>query len=1027
MSNSNDRGWFPKCCRLGERISPHLTNAFLVLLLLATPLPTGTANAQSSDPVHSFSECETVEEDLLQDEVNRLIQSVLEKESSGLDVNKIVFDKWKEIELDKVVNRAVDSAIARVRREEGTLNVFLSGWDSNRVRELAKKVAKYSFGSPNFRDGIDALSLAIASELTLEIHLMTVTSASSALICVQEFIGTTFSGTMSRALEDHTRDWIEEIDLELANSEGYDDLVEYKAALAGLGIILGTQIAHKLAGKVAQGILAKVVTRVLGKAATSAIPVAGWVIGSALILMDFFNALEGSLPQIRADFKKENVKKTIRREIATIVEEEFDAALPEIAKNVTSEIFEQWQMFLQDFEHVLRLAERNKRFRHILDGVTVDQVGKLSVLVAIGNEVLGTTWLNHSIDTGEFDRILALPIISFEILRDTSEPELVLAWAELADVRIVNVVETELYKIASPAKIGDRGTLERILALEDAFVIQDLMQKSMDEREALLRLPTMQTKWILAELSKPEVDWLVPFLLEMPTTSQGRLVDFVIRERGLISLVQETEDLRSKFVAVLDLAGEYERVETILNSTTAEQVEKLSALVEVASEVLELDQIGTMIESGQFEEVFSLPQISLDILRATGNPTSVLGWARLAGEGIGQVVETGLYLVSELSAFRGRQDLEHVLAIEHPIAIQRIMILEQEERDALLSLPPEEARELLLTGFSEEVLSWMATYLRDLPASDQQLFAKYVVTSPELIPILRNSNELAGKFPRVLNLASKVLNLRGFLEDTSAKDIEKLTDLVVTVEDSLDSAQQTEFFESVQLEQTFSLPQLAFEILRSSRDPALVIAWAKLAGPLVVQVSESELFKVASPDHLGNRAELAKALSLHDPEALKWVLQLNAGERSYFLSSLSVAEVLWLDEFRSGLPDNKTVLLAPFIHQNPALMEELGIERIGQLVRESKDIEVALALVADRIGEPRTLWPTVPMLSAIQAVFYGNVPLALFGHFYLAQSLFLLTALLGIIALALLLWWINRRWRFPEFWNHLRRSSGGRT
>ena len=583
-----------------------------------------------------------MEEDLLQDEVNRLIQSVLEEESGGLDVNKVVFDKWNEIGLDKVVNRSVDSAIARVRREEGTWNVFRSGWDSNKARALANKVAKYSFGSSNFRDGIDSLSLAIASDLTLEIHLMTVRSASSALLCVQEFIGTTFSGTMSHALEDHTRDWIEEIDLESANSEGYVDLVDYKKTLAGLGTIIGTQIAHKLAGKMAKGIVARVVTRVLGKAATSVIPVAGWVIGSALILIDVYQAREGSLPQIRANFKNENVKKTIRREISTIVEEEFDAALPEIAKTVTSEIFEQWQMFLRKFEHVLRLAEKNKHFRQILDDATVDQVGKLSVLVAIGNEVLGTTWLNHSIDTGEFERILTLPIISFEILRDTSEPELVLAWAEFADVRIANVVETELYKIASPAKIGDRETLERILALENAFVIQNLMQKSMDEREALLRLPAMQTKWILAELSKPEVDWLVSFLLEIPTTSQGRLVDFVIRERGLISLVQENEDLRSKFVAVLDLAGEYARVETILNSTTAEQVEKLSALVELASEVLELDQLGTMIESGQFEEVFSLPQISLDILRATGNPTSVLGWARLAGEGIGQVVETGL-------------------------------------------------------------------------------------------------------------------------------------------------------------------------------------------------------------------------------------------------------------------------------------------------------------------------------------------------------------------------------------------------
>ena len=1007
---------------------PCLANVFLALLLLATLLPAATAEAQETSHTYTFPECEHVEEELLLSELNRITRSILEREKSGLDLAKIVEENWTDLGLDEVVDAAVDRAVDRVREEKGTLDRIFSGWSENKATEMAESVASQAFGSRKFRNAIDELSSAIVDDLTDEIHLMTEKSASSALLCVQDFIGATFSEVMSSVLEDSILEWLQNIESgDIEREDDFVDLGDRKLSIAGIGTIVGTQIAHLVAKKVAQGILGKVVTRILGKAASAAVPVAGWVIGGALIVFDLYEAWEGSLPQIRDDLKSEMVKETIRKEIVLVVDQELDNSMPGISQSVTIEIYRRWKSFLQDFELIMRLAETNASFRKIVDGVTADQVDKLTELVELAVDVLGKEWLNRIIGTGEFERIFALPRASFEILREKSDPELVLAWAEIADVRIVSVVETGLYKIASPANVGDRGTLERILALEDVLVIQDLMQKSLDDRETLLRLPTMQTKWVLGELSKPEIDWLVSYLSEMPTTAQSRLVDFMVRDRGLISLLRETEGLRSKFVAVLNLAGEYARVESILNVTTAEQVEKLSSLVEVASEVLESEQLGTMIDSGQFEEVFALPQISLDILRAAGNPASVLGWARLAGEGIGQVVETGLYLVAPPSEFRGREDLERVLALGHPIAIQQIMNLEQTGRDALLNLPSHESREILLSGFSEEVLSWMAAYLLDLPASTQQLFAKYVVTRPELIPILRNSKELAGKFPRVLNLALTVLNLREFLENTSAKDIEKLTELVLEAEDSLDSDQVTGFFESGQFEQIFSLPQPAFEILRFSGDPGLVISWAELAGPSIVQVSDTGLYKDASPDHFKNRDELNKALNLHDPEALKWVLQLKAGDRSYLLSFLTVAEVLWLDEFRSGLPDEKTIQVARFIDQNPALVEELEIEKIGRSVKESQNIEYSLVFVSERIEEPRTLWPTVPMLMATKAVFSGNVPFALFGHFYLAQSLILLTALLAIVALALLLWWLNRRRQLPEFWNHLRRSSGGRT
>ena len=202
-------------------------------------------------------------------------------------------------------------------------------------------------------------------------------------------------------------------------------------------------------------------------------------------------------------------------------------------------------------------------------------------------------------------------------------------------------------------------------------------------------------------------------------------------------------------------------------------------------------------------------------------------------------------------------------------------------------------------------------------------------------------------------------------------------------EEALDPDQLPAFIESGQFEHIFSLPQAAFEILKSSKDPAMVIAWADLAGEDIIRVVSSELYKNASPDQFMNREELGKALDLQDTEALKWVIQLNQDDRSFLLTSLSVAEVLWLVSFKADLADDTTVLLAGFIDQNPALMSELEIESIGQSFKESQNPEAVLTFLSERTGESATLLPTITMFTSASELISGDLPNALYLHYYL--------------------------------------------
>ena len=588
------------------------------------------------------------------------------------------------------------------------------------------------------------------------------------------------------------------------------------------------------------------------------------------------------------------------------------------------------------------------------------------------------------------------------------------------------MVETELFNFASPSELGDRETLDRVLALEDSLAIHELMKFKVEKRMALLNLRTVQTKWLLSELSEGDLTWLLEYFSELQGKAIENLVDFVIRDRVVISELQGSVDLRSQFPAVLNLAEPNSKFQTILDGTTAGQVDKLSELVAVASGALEPEEIASLIDSGQFEEILALPQNSFDILRVTGNPALVLEWAGLAGEALVEVVETGLYLVAAPDAFHGRADLESVLAIENPVAIQRLMKLERSEREALLKLSPEEARATLLSDLSEDELSWLAGYLPDLPALTQQLLAYYVVREQELIPRLRESDVLQEKFPRVLNLALIIPHFRNILDNVSAKDLGKLSELVVVAEEALDPDQLPAFIESGQFEHIFSLPQAAFVILNSSKDPALVIAWADLAGEDIIRVVSSELYKIASPDQFMNREEMGKALDIQDPEALKWVLQLKQDDRSFLLTSLTVEMVLWLVSFKSDLLDDNTVMLARFIGQNPALMSELKIESIGQSFKGSQNPEAVLKFVSARAGESETVWPTVAMFASASDLFSGDLPGAIYLHYYLTQSLILLAVFVVLIALTLSGWKLFRRRQLLEIWDLIRRPKGGR-
>ena len=480
----------------------YVTVPFLIFLLFASLLPARTARSQSTSPVsYTFEECAQVSEAGLRDELNRITQAVFEEGRKGIGVVDIVERKWQELGLDTMIDQGVDSAVVLVRDDTPFWKRIWSAWSSSTAEELAVRVVNEAFGTDAFETRFNELSTEVANDIVGEIRLVTAESASTALVCVHEFIGDRFSNTMAGVLDKQIQEELEVLIGSPDTDIDFIDILETHSNFAGgvavvIGTRIGTEIAKKLATVVAKNIVTRIVSRALVRVVILGLPVIGWIIGGFLIVKDLYDSRDGALPLIRDSLKGDEVKAELRARTAEGVNEELRTELPELARSIANGTYSKWQDFRRKFSRVLDLAGNLPRFKSILDRTEIDQVAKLAELVYLVEQG-EPDQLEGLIRSGDFEFILTLPEEALEILRVTGKSEILISWARFAGELVLKVVETELYLVASPTDLNDRAKLERVLALEAKALIQKLMLFESDERNDLLGLPTVHAQQLL--------------------------------------------------------------------------------------------------------------------------------------------------------------------------------------------------------------------------------------------------------------------------------------------------------------------------------------------------------------------------------------------------------------------------------------------------------------------------------------------------------------------------------------------------
>jgi len=496
-----------------------ILSILLVISILWLQLPVHLY-AQSGAADYTFGDCSAVDQDQLRAEIEQVAHEVLTDESTKINIDAIVMRQWVGLRVDDAIDREVDRAINNVYTSEGYWSRLWSGWSADKAEQFATQVANDAFGSEGFHTTINALSTAIAQEISQEVEADFARAASAAFLCMKAYVGDKYSGTLFSTFEDKVSTEVEQVDVQGTTDVDVTALDVHQKALGGVGVIIVTElsrrIAIRLSEKIAERVAGKIVARIIGKAGSSLIPVAGWVIGLGLIVWDLWDGGNGALPQIQDALQSEEVKAKIRQEVADSIKDGLPEEVSIVSLEIAVSLVEDWNRFCDNNRAVCTLAANNSTFQDILDYTPLDQVDKVVGLVNIFIDNIGRSELERAIDTGQFEQMLTLPEAAFTLLADTKSVATTLAWAELAGDRLPKVVEFQLYQAKTPEAFTPE-LLRTVLTLDSIDTINKVMPLTAEQLTAVVAFADTQFVRLVNRLSAEELQQLALYM-ESATT-----------------------------------------------------------------------------------------------------------------------------------------------------------------------------------------------------------------------------------------------------------------------------------------------------------------------------------------------------------------------------------------------------------------------------------------------------------------------------------------------------------------------------
>lgn len=495
-------------------------SAWLLLWLAAVVPVQAQQPAVGEATIYSFQECDSVAEAELRAELNAVAQRALEDDGIAASLADLVEQQWQQQQLDRVIEQEVTRAVAEVREREAYLSRLWSAWSPEKANQLASEITTQAFESVGFQDAIGRLSEAIAAAVAERMEQASIRSVSSALGCLQAFIGQKYSASLLEVFVTQVNAQVGDLDLSGALDQEFSLPGMHSTALAGVGVIIGAQIAKRLARRLSQRITGRIVTRVAGRVAATLVPLVGWIAGAGMIAWDLWEGADGALPQIQEALTSPEVAAEIKQEINAVIAPELARELPKVAREVANSIFTTWADFKRQYAEVLRMADRNPTFKAILADTSTGEIYKLAELVAAGTAALGNEQLDREIDRGRFARLFVLPSGAADILAASGSVDTTLAWGELAGGQLTAAAALELHRLRRPDQL-DRATLQALVALNDKTGVKALLALAPDDTRSLLQLPPERLRPLLRRYDADDLRWLAGYARALTDSDQA--------------------------------------------------------------------------------------------------------------------------------------------------------------------------------------------------------------------------------------------------------------------------------------------------------------------------------------------------------------------------------------------------------------------------------------------------------------------------------------------------------------------------
>jgi len=483
----------------------------------------------AADPLSKadYEACQARDETAFRAAIEAISVRALKAGIAKVDYRAVVGDAWRRGGLDDVIDKQVDKATDEVAQETSWANLMQSLANQQKAQQLATAVAERVYRSEQVKGALEELALSVGNEVGKQIEFAGQDATEPTLACLKAFVGARYGTTVARAAGgDASKEFSVDAGKAAAEISPGAVLRESSGGIAGAAILLMRRQLANMAERVGARLVGSVLARVVSTVAGG--------IGVVLIAKDIWDLRHGVLPIIATEMKSRENKEKVQDELANTFSEQIASHVQEIAAATAGRVVDIWRDFRSAHAQALDLAERNERFKAFLDQLKPEALPRLDEVVSLIRGAEGEAGLLKRLADGTLNEAVnVLPPPAMEIARETRSIDTAFKWTALAGSQLPKVVELSLYRRTSPDNLT-KGTLDRIIGLDDTLAIQRLTGIDAGARDTLFELDDKDLKSLAHSLTEGELATLSRYLTGLSKEPRERVLRAVAANTALM-------------------------------------------------------------------------------------------------------------------------------------------------------------------------------------------------------------------------------------------------------------------------------------------------------------------------------------------------------------------------------------------------------------------------------------------------------------------------------------------------------------